>query len=348
MLASEIDHNMDNFVSIIMPSLNEEHFIEAAVNSVIPNVAGLDYEILIIDGGSVDGTLRIVERLSSENPRIRLLHNPKRLQAAALNIGAAQADTRSNVLVRADCHALYSSDFAVRCITALRESGAASVVVPMRTVGQNCIQSAIAAAQNSPVGNGASPHRLKTQSGYVPHGHHAAFDRTVFLQQGGYNETMECNEDAEYDYRLTRAGHKIWMEADAPVTYYPRKSFSRLAVQYFRHGKGRAMTQFIHGSSLLPRQMAPVALLFATLAAVVLSPISIIFAFPTALYLIIIGIFALKRSIESKQACALLIAPAAFIMHHGWALGFVYNFASLRIARAKHRALSAEKANPLG
>ncbi len=50
------------FVSIIMPALNEEHYIEAAIRSVLPRTGSIDYELLVMDGGSTDRTEAIVAR----------------------------------------------------------------------------------------------------------------------------------------------------------------------------------------------------------------------------------------------------------------------------------------------
>src|ERR1700719_2717531 len=60
-------------VLVIVPCLNEEDYIENVVTR------------LVADGGSIDQTRSIVHRLSSLNPRIVLLDNPKRIQAAGVN-----------------------------------------------------------------------------------------------------------------------------------------------------------------------------------------------------------------------------------------------------------------------
>ncbi len=54
------------FVSVIMPALNEERYIEAAIRSVLPRAGSVDYELLVMDGGSTDRTEAIVAALSAE------------------------------------------------------------------------------------------------------------------------------------------------------------------------------------------------------------------------------------------------------------------------------------------
>ena len=56
--------NNHNLVSIIIPVLNEEKYIESCINSVdlaTDDIEGM--ELLIIDGGSKDGTLSIIKKL---------------------------------------------------------------------------------------------------------------------------------------------------------------------------------------------------------------------------------------------------------------------------------------------
>src|SRR6266481_12797 len=98
------------FVTIIMPTLNEERYIERALRTVMPKSQNFDFEILVLDGGSTDRTMEIVVALG--DPRIRLHKNPGKLQSAAINLGAQLADPRSDVLIRADSHAAYPPGFA--------------------------------------------------------------------------------------------------------------------------------------------------------------------------------------------------------------------------------------------
>src|SRR3546814_15528028 len=88
---------MDN-ISVLVPVLNErddigECLIRVAQQSQTPT------EIVVADGGSVDGTREQVERMSrtTHDVRIRLVDNPRRLQAAGLNT-ALSASTGAGVV----------------------------------------------------------------------------------------------------------------------------------------------------------------------------------------------------------------------------------------------------------
>ena len=73
-------------VTIAMPCLNEEAFIETCLRSVLAQDYPKDrMEILVADGRSSDKTREILARLSAEDSRIRMIDNPYRIQAAGMN-----------------------------------------------------------------------------------------------------------------------------------------------------------------------------------------------------------------------------------------------------------------------
>src|SRR5437879_3295599 len=223
-------------VTIIVPALNEEKYIRQAINSLIPAGEEVDYELIVLDGGSTDCTPLIIKEMMRLNPRIRLETNPTRYQSAAVNRGAKIAKPASNIIIRADSHAEYPPDFVAGLVRELRERDVVSVVVPMGTRGKGFLQRGIAAAQNSRLGNGGALHRTASSSRYVEHGHHAAFERKTFLAVGGYDESFTHNEDAELDIRLGKSGARIWLCSELAIKYFPRSSFAALARHYFNHG----------------------------------------------------------------------------------------------------------------
>src|SRR5262245_57093338 len=113
-------------VTIAMPALNEAHYIEACIASVQRQDYPADLiEILIADGGSTDDTRAIVARLASADPRIRILENPARLQAAGLGQIVKQA--HGDVIVRMDVHCEYAPDYVRKCVETLERTGADNV-----------------------------------------------------------------------------------------------------------------------------------------------------------------------------------------------------------------------------
>ena len=66
--------------SLVIPARDEEEGIAATVQDLTAalDAEQIDYELIVVDDASSDGTAEVVERISSENPRVRSLrsHNP--------------------------------------------------------------------------------------------------------------------------------------------------------------------------------------------------------------------------------------------------------------------------------
>lgn len=325
------------FVTVVIPALNEREYIIGTLDEIISGASAYEHEVIVADGGSTDGTQALVEAYAGEHPSVRLIDNPKRLQAAAVNFASRRADARTVVLVRADAHCSYPPGFVSKVVDALLENSAQSVVVPMFTVGDaGTFQEAVALAQNSKLGNGGSAHRdSDTPSGWVDHGHHAAFDLAFFKSLGGYDESFVTNEDAEYDVRVAAAGGRVWMNRGAEINYYPRRTPLSLAKQYFGYGRGRAGTILKHGVRPKARQMAPLAIFCTTAASVALSPVCGFSLLPLFGYLGLCLLYALKicagKGLRGRRAFQ--VFSAFVIMHNAWGAGFVSGCLSKAVRR---------------
>lgn len=62
-------------VSIVMPAFNSRRYVTDAMRSVQAQTRG-DWELLVVDGGSKDGTQDVVRAAAEQDPRIRLVPNP--------------------------------------------------------------------------------------------------------------------------------------------------------------------------------------------------------------------------------------------------------------------------------
>lgn len=318
-------------VLVVVPTLNEARNIETVVDALSRNwPAELDVVLAVVDGGSTDGTVQLVQRMQQTRSWLRLLDNSKRIQSAAVNLAAKTLGQGVQVLVRCDAHALYPPNFVQRLLQSLEHSGADAVVVPMDSVGHHCVQRAVAWVSDSSVGSGGSAHRGGRRSGDVDHGHHAAFRMASFERAGGYDETFTHNEDAELDCRQRRMGSRIYLDADIRLQYHPRASLTALARQYFAYGRGRSRTVRKHPGSMRLRQLAlPVHLLMlvATLLLALAWPWSLLWP---AAYLGVLGLTSVAIAWRKRSLCGLLAGPAALVMHLTWASGFLYGLAFIR------------------
>lgn len=114
-------------VSVIMPVYNAEKYVEAAVRSVLdssyPNI-----EVIVVDDGSTDGSLRIVEHLAAEHSCIRVLHQENAGPCRARNV--AVAASHGEYILPVDADDLLGQTFIWEATAVLREQSEVKVVCP--------------------------------------------------------------------------------------------------------------------------------------------------------------------------------------------------------------------------
>ena len=309
-------------ILIVIPCLNEEAHLAKLVNSLLQSNPAETSRIVIADGGSTDSTPQIATELARQHPHIFYLHNPKKLQAAAVNLAAQTYGEGAKYLIRIDAHADYPADYCQRLIEEALSTEADAVVVAMQTVGITPFQRAVAAAQNSKLGNGGSSHRSEGKSGkWVDHGHHALMRLTAFNAVGGYDECFSHNEDAELDYRLKQGGYTIWLTNRTSLVYYPRSSPWRLFRQYVGYGSGRARTFLKHHMRPKLRQIIP-SVVVPSMVLALATPLTAWAIFPLMLWMIICLSYGFLLARRTEDKTIAMAGPAAMLMHAGWSLGF--------------------------
>lgn len=117
-------------VSVIMPSYNSGRYIEQAINSVL-HQSYRDLELLIIDDGSTDNSLKIIRERARQDQRIRLLFTNNQGSGAARNKGLDNA--RGDYYCFIDSDDYYNLDFLAKGMAKVSQ-GADCVVCNHRRV----------------------------------------------------------------------------------------------------------------------------------------------------------------------------------------------------------------------
>ena len=242
-------------VSIIIPTYNEENNIEAVVGGFLASGYTNILEILVVDGNSSDSTATKVAELSSLYSKVKLLHNPFRIQSAALNIGLEKC--QGEVFLRADAHCQYATDYVEKCIHTLLTTKAINVGGAQRFVAESKFQAGVALAASSLLGNGGAKYRNPKYDGYVDTVFLGCMWTKTLINVCGYSNQI-TNEDAELNQRLLeKSCEAIYVSSDIKVWYYPRKTWSALYVQYFKYGRGRFLTSIKHTKNIQLRGKLP-------------------------------------------------------------------------------------------
>lgn len=314
------DDRADEMVSVIVPARDEEH----AIGATLTAIRRQDYstlQIIVVDGGSTDATVDVVKRHMTEDPRIELLHNPRQIIPAALNIALAAA--RGRWLVRMDAHSTVDESYVRTAVARLRDGRWGGVGGRKDGVGRTSAGRAIAAALGSRFGVGGSVYHYGTTEQTVDHIPFGVYRTELVRQLGGWDERLVANEDFEFDYRLRRSGAVLLFDPQLRISWESRQTVRSLFQQYRRYGAGKVDVARLHPASLRLRHLVtPLLVPYLATAAVVAARRPRLGGALLAPYAtgITVASIATARTLDDPVSRAYL--PGAFlVMHVGWGVG---------------------------
>jgi succinoglycan biosynthesis protein ExoA len=311
--------------SVLVPVLNEEADIAATMRAMLAQEFPGELEFLVVDGGSSDRTREIVDALAVEDPRIRLLDNPRRTTPSGLNVAVANA--RGRWVARMDGHTAYPARYVALGVERLSRGRTRWVSGPTIPVGRGAVSRAVALALRTPLGRGGSrkwaserseDHEYQLDAGVFA----GVWERSTVLEYGGWDERWLRNQDSEMAGRFQARGEHLICLPGMAAHYLPRDSLLSLWRQYLQYGAFREMTAVRHPDTMRRSHLLPPALV-ATVAAAVgapSAPVRKLARGALALYAAVLatgGVHA-ARSAEARRDAGLVPVVLA-VMHlaHG-------------------------------
>lgn len=186
-------------VSIIMPVLNAERYLRGAVDSILSQTF-TDFEFVIIDNGSVDRSLEVIN--SYTDPRIRVLRELQRGIVPALNKGLMEAQGR--YIARMDADDI-SDPLRLQRQVSYMEAHPQTCLLGSWTRIINEDGSDSGQIVTPPVDSTSLCRALYAKNVMV-HGS-VMMKRTVAVEIGGYRAGCAPAEDYELWLRLLEVGH---------------------------------------------------------------------------------------------------------------------------------------------
>ena len=143
---------------------------------------------------------------------------------------------------------------------------------------------------------------------------------------GGFDETLERNQDYELNWCLRQQGHIVWLDPTLVVDYLPRSGYAALARQYFGYGAWKRRMLLRHPRSLRLRQLAAPALVLGLAVSAVALARGLLLAGAglPVLYGCASAVAAARLKPSLPAARDRLRAAGAFaVMHLAWGYGFL-------------------------
>jgi succinoglycan biosynthesis protein ExoA len=331
-------------VSVIIPCRNEFTTIGLVLEDLQAQSIAQQFEVIIVDGESDDGTKQLLRRLQTEVKYrfdLLIIDNPLRVIPSALNKAILVA--RGEMIIRIDGHSRLPVDYLKQMVAALRVP-ACDVVGPsveMIAGGKSSVAAAIALLLSSPFGTGGTASRRRLREPIsVKHAVMSCYRRLVWERVGGYDERLISNEDFDFDYRAVKNGMSIFALPTPVFQLVARSTLVELAKQRWRYGWWKAAVLRKHPGSLHFRQILPMMALLAfiviCITVVILParwPVAAILIISYVIACIVAGGFSFRvRNLQSSDTThrlsmryfwtTILLAPVIFSIIHGvWAAG---------------------------
>jgi glycosyltransferase involved in cell wall biosynthesis len=248
-------------VSVVIPCRNEAAYISGCIASVLRCVdaAGADADIYVVDGRSDDGTIAVLEKISAEHPNVHIVVNERRLTPYAFNLGIYANNDFDYLLIVGSRHVL-SENYISESIQILRDRPEIWCVGgTVRNVFVNDFSRVVAAAMGTSFGMGLGNFRAMTGSGYVDTIGTPCYPAHVFGKVGYFDEDLVRNQDDEFNFRVTKAGGKIWHSNLIDVQYFVRGNFKGLTKQMNQYGYWKVFVNRKHRAVTTMRQLVPPA-----------------------------------------------------------------------------------------
>jgi glycosyltransferase involved in cell wall biosynthesis len=307
-------------VSVILPILNEERDLSNCISAILQQDYPSNIEVILALGPSEDKTTQIAEKLSELDSRIKLVNNPTGQTAAGLNL-AIKASSYE-IICRIDGHSEISNNYVKTAVEILQQKNAVNVGGLMYADSNTGLQRVIAQAMRSKLGVGPSKFHTGGSAGESDTVYLGTYKKSAVLAAGGFDERYVRAQDWELNYRLRKNGGLIWFDPRLQVTYRPRRTFKKLARQYFQYGRWRRVISRQYRSTVNFRYLAPpVAVIVNLLSIFSTFTINPIFIAPFLTYfsILIIGSLFIGRKVVDKLLMPFVLAT----MHFSWGIGFI-------------------------
>ena len=309
-------------VSVVLPILNEERFLEHAIEAILAQRYEGDLEVILALGPSKDKTNEIAERLHQKDPRVVLVNSPSGRTAAGLNLAIKEATFE--IICRIDGHAEISETYIRDAVEIMNETGAVNVGGIMAAVGKTPFEGAVATAMRSPLGVGGARFHIGGKAGPADTVYLGVFKKFALDEVGLYDERFTRAQDWELNYRLRQSGGIIWFDPRLIVTYRPRPTLRTLSKQYFEYGRWRHAVVRTHKGTANYRYLAPplatLIIFMSLIAGAIFHPLLFIPALTYAAA-VLLGSFVIGKNVFEKIALSSVLVT----MHISWGIGYLFS-----------------------
>ncbi|MBZ0301883.1 MAG: glycosyltransferase [Anaerolineae bacterium] len=215
-------------ISLIATVLNEGDSIHALLESLAAQTCPPD-EIVLVDGGSTDDTVRQIERYADQLPlRVRVEAGCNISRGRNIAIQTAHGD----IIAVTDAGVRLTPTWLEHLTQPLRDDPTCQVASGFFQADPHTVFEAAMGATVLPLRAEIDP------ATFLPSSRSVAFRKSAWEAVGGYPEWLDYCEDLVFDLCLRQRAASFTFVPDALVYFRPRGSLTALFRQYYRYARG--------------------------------------------------------------------------------------------------------------
>jgi len=291
----------------------------------------------VVDGMSDDGTRDVIKGLMPEHATLHLIDNRMKFTPYALNLGI-KADPDADFVQIIGARHIVSSNYMMKSIKIL-ESSSEIWCVGGRIVNEFTSRTGmmISKALNHSFGMGAGNFRTLRESGYTDTVTSPMYPARVFNTIGYFDEELTRNQDDEFNFRVKKAGGRIWYEHEIFLRYYVRTTYKDLLRQFYQYAYWKVYVNKKHRTITTYRQVIPFLFLMYLISLIISATAGLrfllIYSLPLAVYVLMNLMISLQLSKGLKELFPLMYIFT--LLHVSYGLGYLLGAVDFILLRKK-------------
>lgn len=320
---------------------NESKHIKSLLKSIL-NQTFKDFEIIIVDGNSTDGTREIAKKVLEKSNIPYKIFNEKDFGyygpcfARNLVIDKSSKNSKYIAFIDADCMA--DKNWLMNLYNTINNTskdiaGAGGTRLIAKT--ENSMEIIINAIVTSYVATFGNPAFSKRNIKFIESipNYNAIYKKEI-LKKFRYDDKLIISDDNEINFRIRKKGYKFLYAKNAIVYHHETNSIKIFMQNMFRYGLNIANTIRKHKHYI--RISAPLTMIFLIY---ILSLIPLFFfvgkivLIPLILYFIFLIISTIEVFLKTKKIQSILVPLLLPLQHISYACGIIYNLLFKKIVR---------------
>ncbi|MCM8774478.1 MAG: glycosyltransferase [Candidatus Omnitrophica bacterium] len=238
-------------ISIVIPTYNRREKLKRCLESLFKQEYPKDnFEIIVVDDGSYDGTKEMLRELSLRHSNLRYLFQLHKGPAAARNLGIKEA--RAEIVGFTDNDCIINNDWVKKMVELHRAEESITAIGGRTLVDTHNIKAVVSQFLSDGAIKTAINGKIETI--FFP-------TCNVSLKKNRLNEifnelfTLPAGEDLEFFWRIYKRGGRFIYREDIEIFHRCHDSLRSFLKQAYMYGRGNFLVQYLHNDHPLLKEI---------------------------------------------------------------------------------------------